>query len=88
MQPPWFLAFLVSMWGMTRAMMDLIEEPRLVHAIMEKGVAVAVAKARYHLAQGVKVLRVNDSVGNRNVISPQHWREFVFPHMKDFCDAG
>lgn len=81
------MAFLVSLRGMNRAMMDLIEAPQLVHAVMEKGIAIAVAKARFNLAHGVDILRLNDSVGNMNVMSPRHWREFVFPHMKDFCDT-
>ncbi len=80
------MAFLVSLRGMSQAMMDLIEEPTLVHRIMEKGVAIAVEKARFNLDRGVDVLRLNDSVGNMSVISPDHWREFVFPHMKAFCD--
>jgi hypothetical protein len=81
------MAFLVSLRGMNQAMMDLIEQPDLVHCIMEKGVAIAVEKARFNLAHGVEILRLNDSVGNMNLMSPAHWREFVFPHMKDFCDT-
>lgn len=80
------MAFCVSLRGMNQAMIDLIDQPRLVHTIMEKGVAIAVEKARFNLDRGVDVLRLNDSVGNMNVISPDHWREFVFPHMKAFCD--
>ena len=79
------MAFLVTMRGMNTAMMDLIEEPDLVHRIMEKGVAVAVEKAKFNIDRGVLVLRLNDSVGNMSVMSPAHWREFVFPHMRDFC---
>jgi uroporphyrinogen-III decarboxylase len=81
------MAFLVSMRGMTCAMMDVLDEPELAHRIIEKGVEIAIAKARFHLDRGIEVLRLNDSVGNMNVISPQHWREFVFPHMKEFCDT-
>jgi uroporphyrinogen-III decarboxylase len=80
------MAFLVSLRGMNQAMLDLIDEPTLVHRIMEKGVAVAVEKARFNLAHGAEILRLNDSVGTMSVMSPTHWREFVFPHMKEFCD--
>lgn len=79
------MAFLVCMRGMTQAMMDLIDDPRLVHAIMEKGIAIAVEKAKFNIDRGITMLRLNDSVGNMSVMSPDHWREFVFPHMKDFC---
>ena len=81
------MAFLVCLRGMERALMDLIENPELVHSIMEKGVAIAVEKAKLNLDMGIKILRLNDSVGNMSVISPAHWRTFVFPHMRDVCCA-
>jgi hypothetical protein len=81
------MAFLVCMRGMNQALFDLIEEPELVHAIMDKGAAIAIEKGKFNIDLGLKILRLNDSVGNMNVISPEHWRQFVFPHMKDVCDA-
>ncbi len=80
------LAYYVCMRGLARAMFDLIEEKALVHKVMEKGVATAIEKGKFNLDLGIKILRLNDSVGNMNVISPEHWREFVFPHMKEVCD--
>ena len=65
----------------------MIEEPRLVQAIMEKGAAIAIEKGKFNIDLGLKILRLNDSVGNMSVISPEHWRRFVFPHMKEVCDA-
>jgi hypothetical protein len=82
---PATLAFLVYLRGMSRALMDLIEEPRLAHAVLSKGAAIAVEKGKFNLDLGIRVLRVNDSVGNMSVVSPEHWREFVFPHLKDVC---
>jgi hypothetical protein len=79
------LAFLVYLRGMSRALIDLVEEPRLAHQVLEKGAAIAVEKGKFNLDLGLKVLRVNDSVGNMSVISPAHWREYVFPHLRDFC---
>jgi uroporphyrinogen-III decarboxylase len=79
------LAFYVSLRGMHQALLDLIEEPRLVHRVMEKGVAIAVERGRFNIDLGLRMLRLNDSVGNISVISPNHWRTFVFPHMKEVC---
>jgi uroporphyrinogen-III decarboxylase len=79
------LAFVVTMRGMTRAMFDLVERPSLVHALMEKGVAIAAEKGKFNIDLGLKVLRINDSVANMSVISPDHWRAFVLPHMRDLC---
>jgi len=80
------LAFYVCLRGMNDGILDLIDQPKLVHAVMEKGVAIAVEKGKFNIDLGLKVLRLNDSVGNMSVISPDHWREFVFPHMKEVCD--
>ena len=80
------MAFLVCLRGMNQAMLDLVDAPELVHRIMDRGVAIAVEKARFNLDRGVRILRLNDSVGNMSVMSPPHWREFVAPRMKAFCD--
>lgn len=79
------LAFHVVVRGMQGALMDLIEAPRLVHAVMEKGAAIAIEKGKFHVDCGLSVLRLNDSVANMSVISPRHWRQFVLPHMKTVC---
>lgn len=79
------MAFLVEVRGMEQAMLDLIEAPELVHVVMEKGVKIAAERGKFNLDLGLRVLRINDSVGNMSVISPAHWREFVYPHLKDLC---
>lgn len=79
------LAFYVCLRGMDRAMFDLIENPDLVHATMEKGVEIAIAKGKFNIDLGLKILRLNDSVANMSVISPNHWKEFIKPHMKQVC---
>jgi len=80
------LAFYLNLRGYINAMIDLIEQPELVHATMEKGVAIAIEKGKFNIDLGIKILRLNDSVANMSVISPKHWREFIFPHIKDVCD--
>jgi hypothetical protein len=79
------LAFCVALRGMERAMFDLVERPELVHALMEKGAAIAAEKGKLAIDLGLEVLRLNDSVANMSVISPRHWREFILPHMRDVC---
>ena len=80
------LAFYVSLRGMQNAMLDLIENPMLVHRVMEKGVAAAIEKGKFNVDLGIKILRINDSVASMSLISPLHWREFIFPHIKTICD--
>ena len=80
------LAFCVSLRGMEQALFDLIDAPRLVHALMRKGTAYAIERGKFNIDHGLRILRLNDSVANMSVISPTQWREFVFPHMKEVCD--
>ena len=57
-----------------------------IHAVMEKGAARSIERGKFNLDLGLRILRLNDSMGNMSLISPQHWREFIFPHMKTVCD--
>jgi uroporphyrinogen-III decarboxylase len=80
------LAFCVLYRKYENALMDLIEKPGLAHALMEKGVAFSIEKGKFHIDTGIKMLRLNDSPANMSVISPDQFREFVFPHLKTVCD--
>lgn len=80
------LSFHVIMRGLTTAMLDLVDNPALVHASMAKGVAIAIERGKFLIDLGHKVLRLNDSTGTMSLVSPQMWRDFVFPHMKQVCD--
>lgn len=79
------LSFMATLRGMQRVMIDLLSETALAEAIIEKGTAIAVERARFWLARGIRVLRINDSMANMSVISPDHWREFVAPAFREFC---
>jgi len=80
------LSFYIDFRGMQRSLMDFIDNPGLVHAVMEKGAARSIERGKYNVDLGLRILRLNDSAGNMSLISPQHWQEFIFPHMKSVCD--
>ena len=80
------LAFCVAMHGMAETLMDLYDEPELIHAMMKRGIELSLMQARFFLSQGIRILRYNDSVANMKVISPDCWREFVAPYMTRFCE--
>jgi len=82
---PATLAFLIFFRGYQRSLFDLMEEPALVHAVMEKGVAHAIAKGKFHIDNGIRILRLNDSPANMLVISPQNFRDYILAHMRDVC---
>jgi len=82
------LPLLAMLRGMMAAMMDLVDNPDLVHAIMEKGMHMALERAKFFVARGVSILRYNDSIANMTVISPASFRQFVYPYIRDFCTAS
>ena len=53
---------------------------------MEKGLQIAISRGKYWLDNGINVLRLNDSTGNMSLMSPKHWQEYVYPHIKTVCD--
>ena len=79
------LAFCVAMNGMSKALMDMYDEPELLHAMMERGIDLCIQTAKFLISKGIRILRYNDSAANMNVISPDCWREFIKPHITRFC---
>jgi len=75
----------VALRGMSQAMLDLVDDEELTHAIMTKGIALSLARARFFVNHGIRILRYNDSAANMSVISPALWREYILPHLQDFC---
>jgi uroporphyrinogen-III decarboxylase len=80
------LAFYAGFRGIERSMLDFYDNPQLIHAVMEKGVVRSIERGKFNIDLGLRILRLNDSMANMALISPQHWNEFVFPHMKTICD--
>lgn len=80
------LAFYAGFRGIEQAMLDFYMNPRLLHAVMEKGVTRSIERGKFNIDLGLRILRLNDSMANMALISPEHWQEFIFPHMKTVCD--
>jgi uroporphyrinogen-III decarboxylase len=80
------MSYYIRFRGIENALFDLIENPLLVHTVMEKGAQTAIAKGKYWLDMGIDILRLNDSAGNMTLMSPAHWRQFIFPYLKIVCD--
>lgn len=68
------------------ALMDFYDNPALVNAIMDKGVSIAIEKGKFCIDSGLRILRLNDSTANMNVISPGIFRDFIKPRFKAVCD--
>jgi uroporphyrinogen-III decarboxylase len=83
---PCTLAYYILLRGMENALTDLIDNPAMVHAAMEKAATIAIEKGKFNIDSGLKILRLNDSAANMSVISPAQWRQFIMPNIKTVCD--
>ena len=81
------LSYCVCFRGLERLLFDLLEAPELIHALVEKGTETAIERAKFNLDAGIKILRLNDSTGTTTLISPETWREFVYPGFRDVAAA-
>ena len=80
------LAFCAGLRGVQQVLVDFYENPQLLHALMEKGVERSIERGKFNIDAGLRVLRLNDSMGTISLISPRHWRAFIYPHMKQVVD--
>jgi len=85
--PPGFTVnYLSYIRGKSMALMDLIEKPELVNAIMDKALAISIEHAKALIKCGVDALYIGDPIASASVISPSTFKKFCFPRFKAFCD--
>jgi MtaA/CmuA family methyltransferase len=85
--PPGFTMNYVSeKRGRDRALIDVIDNPPLVHSIMDKGLEISLAYAEVMLETGIDCFYIGDPSSSASLISPAHFREFCLPRFKTFCD--
>ena len=92
---PWVSIFEVycQMRSLEGALMDTIAEPEFLHAALDKIASVQGEMARRFLeaADGaIDMLFISDDVGSQNslLLSPDAFNEFIFPHLKVWCDMA
>ncbi|WP_068770525.1 hypothetical protein OH491_16265 [Termitidicoccus mucosus] len=79
------LSFHISFRGMDNALMDLIDNPELANAVMDKATAIAIERAKFNIDIGLRVLRFHDSAATMTLLSPATWREYIKPRFTRFC---
>jgi len=75
--------------GMENMMMDLILNPDLVHRMVRLSIDHNVALARRAIELGADFILLGDDYGSTNgpLISPDHFREFFLPGLKEVVTA-
>lgn len=79
--------FLVYARGSKQAMLDLVENPELVHRIMQKGTDISINIGLALIEAGVDGIYIGDAWASASIISPAHYREFCLPYHRQAAEA-
>lgn len=71
--------------GRVQAMIDLIEQPDFVRAVMEMQVETMIQRAEKLLTTGIDALYIGDPAASASLISPAHFERFCLPAYQAFC---
>lgn len=65
----------------------VMDDPALVHAIAERRTEELIQYARAAAATGIHAIRINEYPSGAELISDQHFTQFVLPYLKQLVDA-
>ncbi len=71
--------------GRAQAMIDLIERPDFVRAVMEMQVETMIQRAEKLLTADIDALYIGDPAASASLISPAHFERFCLPAYQAFC---
>jgi uroporphyrinogen decarboxylase len=76
--------------GTQQFLMDMIDNPRLVHELVEVCLSHDVPAMQRMVAAGVDVVVFGDDYADKNatLMSPRHFRQFILPGLKRCVDAA
>ncbi len=76
--------------GMAQFLMDMIENPDLVHQLIELTLAHDIRAMQRVVQAGVDVIIFGDDYADKNspLMSPRHFKEFILPGLKRCVDAA
>ena len=73
--------------GLNNFLLDLIENAPKVHALLEVTTQMAILYGKRLIKAGADILMPSNPLGSGNIISNQHYEEFVFPYEKKMVDS-
>jgi uroporphyrinogen decarboxylase len=76
--------------GTSQFLMDMIDNPRLVHELIEVALSYDVRAMQRMVAAGVDVVVFGDDYADKNstLMSPAHFKQFILPGLKRCVDAA
>lgn len=75
---------LVNLRGSEQAMIDLYEEPELVHALFDNLCSEAIEIGKAIVDAGADCIYIGDAFSSCSLISPTQFKEFCLPYYKRF----
>ena len=74
--------------GEANFLMDMIDHPKLVHALIDIALSYDLRVTERMVQAGVDVIVLGDDYADKNgpLMSPRHFREFIFPGLKRTVD--
>ncbi len=76
----------MNLRGSELAMLDLVERPDFVTAIMNMQVEAMIQRSEALLQAGIDALYIGDAAASATVISPRHFARFCLPAYRKFCE--
>jgi MtaA/CmuA family methyltransferase len=73
--------------GSEQAMMDLVDDPPFVHAVMEKATAKSIEVGKALIHAGVDGIYIGDAWASASIISPRIYEEFCLPYHRRAAQA-
>jgi len=76
--------------GTTRFLMDMVENPQLVHELIEVALSHDLRAMQRMVEAGCDVVVFGDDYADKNstLMSPRHFRQFILPGLKRCVDAA
>ena len=72
--------------GRERAMMDLLDQPDFVAAVLDMQAEAIIQRAEKLLTAGIDALYIGDPSASASLISPRHFEQLCLPAYQKFCD--
>lgn len=77
----------VMLRGLNDLMLDLIGNPKGVHALLEFATSMAISYGKKLVECGADILMPSNPLASGNLISVDHYKEFVYPYDKKMVAA-
>lgn len=73
--------------GSDQAMVDLVDDPEFVHAVMERATAMSIEVGKAMIKAGVHGIYIGDAWASASIISPRYYERYCLPYHARAAEA-